>query len=281
MRWLTSAIKAIDTWTMLRAPLDFQHRIPLPASNSVAAKSMRTTVILAILARLIDKHIFHPTFLLETDSGLREILVRQAVLHRSRESFTRSLLLNMFPEEQQSRSERMVSVVLQEMAPYVRNLLPLDEINMFQEKLRPLICAGRDVWMSIQRLRERLEPSFELIQFEDFDWKKIALKGVSTEQPSRNRTPKAGPKDDEAVLMIFPRFCIVEDEDPYPLSRGIVITKSQIDEATQEIQKVPSTPPVRKSLPSRTRRQSSQDPSQNTLHQMETKGASDFLPQKH
>lgn len=242
---------------------------------------MRTTVILAILARLIDKHIFHPTFLLETDSGIRDILLRQAVLDRSRESFARSLLLNMFPEEQQTRSERMVSVVLQEMAPYVRNILPPEEMTTFQEKLRPLIFAGRDVWVSIQRLRERLEPSFELIQFEDFEWKTIALKGVSTVQPNGNFTPKADPKDDEAVLMIFPRFCIVEDEDPYPLSRGIVVTKSQIEKATQEIQKFPSNPPVRKSLPSRTRRQNSQDPSQNTLYEMETKEASDFLVQKH
>lgn len=39
--------------------------------------------------------------------------------------------------------------------------------------------------------------------------------------------------------MTFPRFCIVEGEDPYPLSRSIVITKSQVEKATQEVQSFP------------------------------------------
>lgn len=63
----------------------------------------------------------------------------------------------------------------------------------------------------------------------------MTLKSVSTEQANGN----ALRKDDETVLMTFPRFCIVEGEDPYPLSRSIVITKSQVEKATQEVQSFP------------------------------------------
>lgn len=278
---LTYEIKAPSAWTLLKAPADLPHQIPLPASDSTAAKLMRTSTISAIIARLIDKHIFQPTFLLEKESNLRGVLLRQAAVHRIRESFTRSLLLNMFPEEQKSTADRMVTMVLEEVRPYIRNLLPQDGAKGFEEELRSLVCAARDSWWSIQRLKERLEPSFELIQFEDFDWNMIQLKTISSDRQSGNRNSKSGRKEDDAILMVFPRICIVEDEEPYPLSRGTVITKSQVEKATQEIQTATaSTPPVRRLLSARTRRHGSQDTSKEESSHAESKSSNAFLAQK-
>ncbi|KAF2137798.1 uncharacterized protein K452DRAFT_339954 [Aplosporella prunicola CBS 121167] len=263
---------------------DFKHQVPIPASNSSAGKTMRVTIILAILARLIDKHIFQPAYILEKDNGIRGVFYHQAKLNSKKESFTRALLLSMFPEEQKSTADVRVSQVLQGMKSYVGNLLPRDEMDRFQEELGKLVYAGRDAWWTIQRLKEHLEPSFELVQFDDFEWKTmwktIQPKSTGSSRPEGNQVLVLGKKEDEAVLMVFPRIYIVEDDEPYPLTRGTVITKVETEKAMQELQRAASTPPIRKLLSALARQPKSREPSRNGREIMAPKRTDSFLARK-
>lgn len=244
---------------------------------------MRTTTVLAIMARLIDKHIFQPTYVLDGESRMRDVLLRQAAQHSKKESFTRALLLSMFPEEQQATANRKVSQVLQEMKPYIRNLLPQNEVERFQQELEMLVCAARDAWFTVQRLEERLEPSFRLVRYEDFEWRTIQPEAAGSSRQGRERASTAQGTKSEAVLMVFPRISVVEDEEePFPLTRGTVITRGDVEAASQELQKEASKPPVHRLLSARTRRprhSGSSPPDTNPEGSM-TKESVGFLAQK-
>src|SRR5258708_4230115 len=88
------------------------HQVPLPQSNSDAAKQMRFAVFLAILARELDEHIFQPSYLSTEDNSIREVLVGLAMTEPKRESFCRALLLSLDPEGQaMNLDERKKTVV--------------------------------------------------------------------------------------------------------------------------------------------------------------------------
>ncbi|EKG15341.1 hypothetical protein MPH_07469 [Macrophomina phaseolina MS6] len=170
-----SILQNQDAWARIKAPDYFKYQIPLPSSNSSAAKLMRTTIILAILARLLNRYIFEPTYIVDEESGLREFLLHQAASHSKKEAFTRAMLLNIFSEEQLSAADERVSRVVQDTMLHICDLLPKHDADMFERDLKHFTSGACEVWLSIQRLKERFEPSFELVQCEDFDWEKIQL----------------------------------------------------------------------------------------------------------
>ncbi|GME46725.1 hypothetical protein GTA08_BOTSDO11869 [Neofusicoccum parvum] len=154
-------------WTELKKPLDFSHSIPLPQSNSPCAKSMRIAVILAVLARLIDKYLFQPSYILSEESGLREILIRQAIENSRREAFTRGIFLATFEDEQAEIADELVTRIIKELMHHIHDLLPPPQVESFKARLEHIIQNARDIWWKTQRLRQRLEPDF---QVEDYGW---------------------------------------------------------------------------------------------------------------
>ncbi|KAJ5632025.1 hypothetical protein N7490_008364 [Penicillium lividum] len=67
------------------------HTVPLPASTSKAAKGMRLVITLAILSRMIGKHIFQPSYLDSDGNQLRRVLSQLATTNGEVESFCRAL----------------------------------------------------------------------------------------------------------------------------------------------------------------------------------------------
>ena len=119
------------SWKKLKENEILQHRIPLPSTNTSAAKHMRIATILAILARSIDNHIFQPTYLLEEDSGIRELLLREAVSCSKRESFCRALLGKMLPDEQADAARERAKRVAADVMLEVQDLLPPDDAESY------------------------------------------------------------------------------------------------------------------------------------------------------
>ncbi|KAF9635982.1 hypothetical protein BFW01_g6877 [Lasiodiplodia theobromae] len=307
-------------WSEIKKPEDFSHNIPLPQSNSQCAKSMRIAVILAILARLIDKYLFQPSYILHEESGLREILIRQAIENSKREAFTRGIFLATFEDEQADIADELVTRIVKELMHHIHDLLPAVHVESFRNRLEQIVQDARDIWWKAQRLRLRLEPDF---QVEDYGWErpiqfqfdvhphntglpppvtnKQAAK-VDTPQQSppsskvspQTPTPKTpntgssaaitpgmpapvaptapGPQllsngvintgsttttstgnnktiftntnpfalpmtvpPDESLLLIFPRIYIVEDDDPEPVTPGVVLLRSQAEDAEREL----------------------------------------------
>jgi hypothetical protein len=214
---------------------------------------MRIAAILAILARSINNHIFQPTYILEEDSDIRELLLRQAVVCSRRESFCRALLLKMFPDEQADSAKERVKRVAADVIKEVQDLLPPDNAERFKSELEQIAKSARDIWWGIQRTSERFEYSFELVH-QDIDWEPLSFANGEQIPPSD------GGSRDEELLVVFPRLYVVEDDEPEAITPGIVLRRSQLAVAARELEKdrvsnsTFGKPPLARSKPQRVRK---------------------------
>ncbi|KAM0721325.1 hypothetical protein Q7P37_003029 [Cladosporium fusiforme] len=76
--------------------------LPLPESNSQAAKEMRSVAVLASVTRIIVRQLFRPTYLLAANSGLEDVLIRQVKDHSAKESNLKAAFLTLLPQEQEA-----------------------------------------------------------------------------------------------------------------------------------------------------------------------------------
>lgn len=211
------------------------HRVPLPLSNSAAAKQMRIAVMLALLARTIDREIFQPTYILDEESGAREFLLQQAIIDSKKEAYCRSILLSMFPEDQAKICEERVEAVIGGVGAYAQDLLSAAQYETFRAGLKQVVQEASDIWKVVQHATQRYEPDFALV--EDYGWEPLTF-GERTTVPEEEGSAKITELGkDEELLVVFPRVYLVEDSEPLPITPGIVLKKSQSAEATQELER--------------------------------------------
>lgn len=172
-------------------------------------------------------YIFQPTCILEEDDEIRLLLIRLAVMNSKKESFCRGLLLSMDPEEQTKIASKRVERVIKEVAWFVRDLLSVVQYESFKLSLEKVVQRACDFWRIIQYAREKFEPYFELNHYNDFEWQPLRFEGG---EQSMLRSSNG----DEELLVIFPRIYIIEDDEPDPITHGVVLMKSQSTAAAEE-----------------------------------------------
>ncbi len=215
--------------------------MPLPLSNSPAAKQMRIAAMLADLARCINLHVFQPTYLLDEEDEIRRLLIRLAVADSKKESFCRAVLLSMFPELQAKNAAKAVERVVREVSWSVRSLISDTQYDRFKLSLEDVVRQAHDAWQLVQRSREKFEPIFEPRHCDDIEWQPLKLDDRSA-VAGKEKTMTASERDD-VLLVIFPRIYIVEDSEPEPVTQGVVLMKSQSAAAAEEIERRhPSSP---------------------------------------
>lgn len=288
------------SWKRLRdSPLLDSHiHVPLPRTNTAPAKQMRIALTLAILARLIDKHIFQPCYLFSSDSELRDLLVRLAVSNSKKEAFVRGMLLGIEEEEQGRTVKERRETVVREVVWYVGDLLADGEgdggrLEGFKTSLTDLVQRAAETWQLIQKSHVRYEPFFNLTHYDDLEWETLAFDGVTphptaTPHPVGTSAPVPGPSTsttikfidqrprtpingvstptrtaspstpnpltagstNDILLCIFPRLYIFEDNEPQPVTSGVVLRKWQALAAAQELDRTKTgspRPPVARS----------------------------------
>ncbi|KAM7207855.1 hypothetical protein V8F20_001897 [Naviculisporaceae sp. PSN 640] len=153
-----------------------QLAIPLPQSNSPAAKGMRISAILAILSRALAKHVFRPVYLFDDDDD--ENLVRFLRILEdedpTREGHMRSTLLSMMPERQMELGARRVKTVVREVSWLVQHLLGSLQFENFLRGLEAACKLSCEQWMRIQMAQIKVEPYFGP-PYDDFDWQVLEL----------------------------------------------------------------------------------------------------------
>ncbi len=211
---------------------------------------MRTAALLAILARSIVQHVFQPTYLLEDKDELRALLAHLAIENSKKESFCRSVLLSILPDNQTKNGTNAREQVAREIAWCVRNLVSEAQYDAFRSGVGDIVQKAQETWWLVQNARERFEPYFELYRYADLESQTLSFDNdsVSIGGGSLNRT-----EDDEALLMIFPRIYILADSEPEPVTAGVVLMKSQSIPAVEEMKSFnpPSPTTARASLRSK------------------------------
>jgi hypothetical protein len=204
---------------------------------------MRIAAMLAILARCIDLHIFQPTYLLDEEDEIRRLLVRLAVANSKKESFFRAVLLSIFPEGQTRNAAKAIERVVREVSWSVRRFISEAQYDRFKLGLEDVVHQAHDAWQLVQCTREKFEAFFELNHYDEIEWQPLRFDNRSAVAGKENTT-RASERDD-VLLVIFPRIYIVADNEPDPVTQGVVLMKSQSAAAAEEIErKHPSSPTV-------------------------------------
>lgn len=203
---------------------------------------MRLAVILAILAREIDKHIFQPTYLAPVDSQFRKVLANQAALDSEKESFCRSIILSMDEETQARTCFVGIQNVVTAVSAYLDELLPEDQRLEFHKSLGKVAQRAADIWKPIQRMQRRYEPDFEP-PIADDECEAFVFPGfndITTERSAKPRNQK------EVALAVFPRLSVIENRMSTAYTALIQLRSSQDQwiAAENEMEKEPPSPTI-------------------------------------
>ncbi|KAK4245865.1 hypothetical protein C7999DRAFT_42621 [Corynascus novoguineensis] len=166
-------------WTNLRNSPYLKHatqlQIPLPQSNTPAAKGMRISAVLAVLSRAMHKHLFRPVYLLDDDDeNLVKFLRALEDEDPTREAHMRATLLSMMPERQAEQGARRVKMVVREVSWLVQHLLTALQFEAFCAGLEAACKLACEQWMRIQLAHMKIEPYFGP-PYDDFDWQVLEL----------------------------------------------------------------------------------------------------------
>jgi len=213
---------------------------------------MRIAAMLTIIARCIDQHIFHPTYILgedeDKDDGIRPLLLDLATADSKKESHLRALLLSIEPEKQAENASKRVEKVVTEVAFYAQDILSAVQCKKFKSGLKKIVQQALEAWQIAQCTREKFEPLFSLDG--DFEWQILRFEEGNAVNGEKSTARVV--EGDEELLVIFPRICFIGDDEWDLVTNGVVLTKSQSLAAVEEVEveererRKPSSPTVGK-----------------------------------
>lgn len=249
-------------WGRVRNHASIQRTIPLPASNSPAARQMRVAAGLRIYSMALADNVFRSTYLTQNndlDDVLRD-LETEDPLH---EAFARAVLLKIQPTRQARTREVRVKMVVDQVSDALADLVPISQRQAFEARLRQVSAEACDAWSVVQQLLEPVRPVFASHMFEDW----VAFPSLTAQRngktessggarkPLTTRTEKSdrqgqsptaesqSMETDDIIQVVWPAFSVpssqqeddVGNQVPEMVHRGYVITRSQIKEAEDEM----------------------------------------------
>ncbi|KAK1765925.1 hypothetical protein QBC33DRAFT_516343 [Phialemonium atrogriseum] len=194
-------------WAKLRACEHLKHprQMPLPQSNTSAAKQMRVAAVLAVLSRSLHRHVFRPVYLIDDEDGgaatptghgahgshgvhghgahgaaggHRDSLARLLQVldadSPAREAHFRATLLAALPERQRASAARRARTVAREVSWLVQELLGAAQYDSFCGRLEAACTLACAQWMRIQRSSVRIEAYFGP-PYDHYDWQVLPL----------------------------------------------------------------------------------------------------------
>lgn len=215
-------------WTALEDKLPSVGAIPALSSNGTAAKRLRGFITMAVVAQTLEEHILTPNYLLEEDDELRYIL--RSLMDVQRKTSLRELLLSASDEanrKEKVKGKRVLASV-EDINQTLESLLPGDVLSKLISELKPELNNATLAWESVQRYRDHYEVNASVSKT-PWDWKSASFTDDSISLLDVNSTAFA---EDEAVLVVFPRACVI-DRSRKPsytaIFPGIILQKSQTE----------------------------------------------------
>ncbi|GKT66488.1 MEI5 protein [Colletotrichum tofieldiae] len=231
-------------WNEIRNHLTVTRAIPVPSTNSPAAKQMRVAASLAILASSLTTHVFQPTYLLG-DNELATLLNELSSTEFEKEAHLRSALLPLFPHKQMEHAAERAQKATSDLVKCVSSLILPSKRDEFASALLQICQNASRYWTEIQRLADRVEPvvSFDIVSEAD-DWKLIQFPGMDARQGSssghKEGSVQSKPEDmlcsgtENVVSIVWPAFVLFDDEQQEVLNEGFVLENFQVEDARVE-----------------------------------------------
>lgn len=265
-----AVLRDASCWANLRGSEYLKHavRVPLPQSNSAAAKQMRIAAVLAVLSRALAKYVFRPSYLVDNDGELAKALRDLEAVSPAQELHARATLLAALPDRTRRSAARRVKAVVREVGYLVQHLLSALQFEAFSTALEESCALACRQWARIQGATMKVEPYFGP-PYDDFDWQVLllperfapgggaALGGGSTLGLDAGsgtigggaRLQDSGPGDDastvaesvrsvidpvDIMLVLWPSMCAVEGGELVSITQGLVMAKEQASAAFDE-----------------------------------------------
>jgi hypothetical protein len=222
-KWLyrdlgSGCLTNLDVWKAIRSHPSIPRKLPLPNTNSPAAKDMRVAAGLVVLARAVAGRIMRPTYLVQ-DNGIDSVLAELAKHNANQEVYVRASLLKVLPDRQGRGREDGIRAAVQEVEDTMNGWIPEADLEEFRSDLEGVARKIADSWSRVQLLEENIRPSFKA-EYEQ-DWKPLPMQPTTkpvdptaAPTPQKNAKPRAKQEPagqpqqaDEAVdVPIWPAF---------------------------------------------------------------------------
>ncbi|KAJ5169019.1 uncharacterized protein N7482_004613 [Penicillium canariense] len=249
------ALNDKEKWNKFRRESEnaVRHHAPLLASNSVPAKGMRLAVILGILAREINKHIFQPNYLLSEDCQIRDILSQLASEDSEKESFCRAMLLSIETETQRSSVQSRVQAVVRKVASHLYELLSETQYSELRQVLAKIVERAIEIWIPIQHSKNKYESDFDPHEWGDQECRPFHF---PTGNDAHSEIVSEVSVDN--LLTVVPRISLLRDNHRYPRTWVIKLIKQErlCALAEQEMYQETTSPTKDKMVSNGARRQS-------------------------
>ncbi|KAG5657989.1 hypothetical protein KAF25_006940 [Fusarium avenaceum] len=249
-------------WGRLRKSTPIDRSLPLPNSNSPAARLMRVAAGLRIYSMALADHVFRATYLTQ-DNDFEDLLGDLETEDPLHEAFTRAVLLKIQLARPARTREARAKMVADQVSGVIADLVPPSQQESFQARLYRISLEACNSWLVVQQLLEPVRPLFSSSMPED--WVPLSFSTAQSKgeagppdaarEPSimraenqnlqtRSPTTESQPVEtDDIMQYVWPAFFIpssqqdddVGDQIPELIHRGHVITRSQGREAEDEM----------------------------------------------
>ncbi|KAK3045799.1 hypothetical protein LTR09_012659 [Extremus antarcticus] len=243
--WL--AVSALNqvVWSGLKQSRYDELALPIPQSNTNAAKQMRCVAIMANIARAIDTYILQPTDFLPSNGGLRGLLVRQAQDEIRKEAAFRAMIQALLPTQQDTAATSRIAEACDNVMHDIGGLLPREAVATFKGELTDIVENTHDIWRQVRQSKDAVEPSFVLTHYSDWYWHQLQFEGDKA--IGLDSAPSTNTGMDEPLFAVFPQFNLLDEEGQGPVTHGLLLTRSLVKEARRELDPQPSSPRVGRS----------------------------------
>jgi hypothetical protein len=165
---------------------------------------------------------------------LRDVLEEEATTNPSKETYTRGILLSMWPERQDENMEYGIHITVDELVKIVRVMLTLDELQTFQKALKRLVMQFQEQWRVIQHAIQKLEMTLDYFPSVEHPWRVFDVHVAGAKE--RKHTPMGvSTSNTEDDFVVIPRLFLVEAEAlSAPIIPGGVLRKADLDAAKDE-----------------------------------------------
>ncbi|KAK6833827.1 hypothetical protein PG987_008521 [Apiospora arundinis] len=253
---LSSMFTTAYTWASELFAADLDQAAFSGASSGEKWAPLRdasASALVGILGWTCAHHMFQPTYLLQCNE-LCGVLASLADDDHDRETYLRSVLLPVSPSRQKENGKKRIQQAVFDVLACVAPLLPKarqEEVKSSLETVCKHICGQ---WMRLQLLEEKIEPSFDA--YDGDDWKLIELPAFGGDsaaiphQPHDNEERAGGSSSgestgtcavaegindiDEIAAVLWPSFLSSRDGESELLTEGVVVAKTQTQVAYHE-----------------------------------------------
>lgn len=223
--------------------------IPLPPTNSVAAKQMRVAAVLRLLAEAASSHICQPIHIPHKGTTVADLLDTIEQLDPQRARHIRSVLLNIAPGKQEEFGKARATTACQDVYNSVSFML--DDRKAFGRALLEWFDRVCNTWQSFQQFEIRYQDLFES-KNEDLvpeEWEPLAeptllpaqtqgqvINGAAPDGKHVKPIPNIKLELADIAAQIWPAFLVTTTTGTLePFKTGYVLLKAQAAAADKEL----------------------------------------------